>query len=64
MPRRLTVQIAVTVTAEIENLTAEAVAAVVMSALHVGLEGAHDAGVAAPDPSDVELVFVDDAEAL
>lgn len=58
----LTVQLAVTVRADLIHLGAEGIAQVLMAALHVGLEGAEDAGVKSPDPADVALVFVDNAQ--
>lgn len=55
----LTVALTVRVPADAD---AANIAQVIMAALHVGLEGAADCGIDAPDPSDVDLSFVDDAQ--
>lgn len=44
-----------------DTRTAEEIASVLMQALYVGLEGAADAGVDAPDPGMVELALAEEA---
>lgn len=61
-PTVLTVQFAVTVRPDLAHLGAEGIAQAMLCALEVGLEGAEDAGVVAPDVADVALVFVDNAD--